>query len=81
MACSECLAPLDCQWMCAKCLTFDDDAFHVVGPFRTMCEEWIRMATLHADMQTIHKPFVPETDMAVVADLLPTEPGILTKRK
>ena len=82
MACSACLAPPDCQWVCAKCFTADDEAFHVVGPFRDMCEHWTMIATIQADMQTINKPFVPEaTTAAAATDHQPPESTALLKRR
>jgi hypothetical protein len=71
------LAPPDCQWVCAACFTPDDEAFHVVGPFRAMCEHWIKIATIQADMQTINRPFFPEA----VAVNEATDSASLLKRR
>ena len=79
VACSACLAPQDCQWVCAACFTVDDEAFHVVGPFRAMCEHWIKIATIQADMQTINKPFFPEAAAAV--DETPDSASLLKRRR
>ncbi len=82
IACSLCLAPPDCQWVCAKCMTVDETAFHVVGPLRDMCEHWIKLATVQCDAQTIHRPFVSDVEAAANSSANPApEMPALPKRK